>query len=380
MSMSDVSVSAGASGCILGVFGGLAVVNLRYWTHLPLGFRQPKRWWVFIIAINAALPILFPVIDVLGHLGGLAVGALVTFLVLDRSPEPKLAPPAGPVLRSITFAVAAMFAVGVVTAIYFVRGYNTQREYQYTVELATAALHEDPVPASDNQLAWVIALYPGAKPAALQVAEQIAQRAVDHSADVGGGLLYEIYAFAQGRDRVAWENSMGFKDTLATVWYRQGRVDEAARLELSQVEAAPAGVDLDTKRLSQIWSQLERLLAARDAALGPLASIDLDKVHLDIERNPNEPPKIGLTVDPKLRTSFSLYVLARRSGKPLGLLRVQAGPGEKSHATHTPGTDLILSKDVRFTIAAASPGAGDLAAGTVQWDWHPTDPEVADYP
>src|SRR5690606_18699204 len=68
------STAVGASGAILGLFGSLAMINLGYWSRLPLGFRQPRNRWILILTLNAALPFIAPLflgrVDVAGHVGG----------------------------------------------------------------------------------------------------------------------------------------------------------------------------------------------------------------------------------------------------------------------------------------------------------------------
>src|SRR5262249_20619678 len=116
---SGAVVSIGASGAIFGLLGGLAVINVRYRTQLPLGFRQPLRWWVQILLINSLLPLLLPQIDVWAHVGGFMGGALVTLVVLDRGSEYRPSAPAGPAIRVGALVLGAMYAVGLGTAVWY---------------------------------------------------------------------------------------------------------------------------------------------------------------------------------------------------------------------------------------------------------------------
>jgi membrane associated rhomboid family serine protease len=62
--------TAGASGAVFGLMGGLAVVLRR--------LRQPPGPALTMIGINLVLSVVVPNISIWGHLGGLAVGAVVT--------------------------------------------------------------------------------------------------------------------------------------------------------------------------------------------------------------------------------------------------------------------------------------------------------------
>ncbi|MGH3865497.1 MAG: rhomboid family intramembrane serine protease [Pseudonocardiaceae bacterium] len=64
------SDTAGASGAVFGLMGGLAVVLMR--------LRLSPRPALTIIVLNVVISFAVPNISILGHLGGLAFGAAVT--------------------------------------------------------------------------------------------------------------------------------------------------------------------------------------------------------------------------------------------------------------------------------------------------------------
>jgi membrane associated rhomboid family serine protease len=64
------SYTAGASGAVFGLMGGLAVVLVR--------LRLSPRPALTIIALNVIISFVVPNISILGHLGGLAFGAAAT--------------------------------------------------------------------------------------------------------------------------------------------------------------------------------------------------------------------------------------------------------------------------------------------------------------
>ncbi|MDQ2790610.1 MAG: rhomboid family intramembrane serine protease [Actinomycetota bacterium] len=65
-----MSNTAGASGAVFGLMGGLAVVLMR--------LRLSPRPALTIIALNVIISFAIPNISILGHLGGLAFGAALT--------------------------------------------------------------------------------------------------------------------------------------------------------------------------------------------------------------------------------------------------------------------------------------------------------------
>jgi len=61
---------AGASGAVFGLMGGLAVVLRR--------LRVPAGQVIGLIVVNVVISVLIPGISLIGHLGGLVVGAAAT--------------------------------------------------------------------------------------------------------------------------------------------------------------------------------------------------------------------------------------------------------------------------------------------------------------
>lgn len=82
--------TAGASGAVYGLLGGLLVAAVRLRLNLtPI---------VLIIALNLYISIAIPGISLLGHLGGLAVGALVTAAMVYAPEKGRTAIQLGAVL------------------------------------------------------------------------------------------------------------------------------------------------------------------------------------------------------------------------------------------------------------------------------------------
>lgn len=74
--------SLGASTSVFGLLGALAVYHVFFRSEIPFGYRQSAQWWAFVLGINILLPVLVPVIDVMAHAGGFAIGAGLSFLLL----------------------------------------------------------------------------------------------------------------------------------------------------------------------------------------------------------------------------------------------------------------------------------------------------------
>jgi rhomboid protease GluP len=125
-------VSAGASGAIFGIFGGLVgFLTVRHRDIPPAAFKQIRSGAVTFICYNILFGVLIPGIDMAAHLGGLATGfvcGLVLTLVSFRLVG-KLRYIALLLVRTLTVAVLAAVLAGV---------------GQRTIEAARARLLSDP--------------------------------------------------------------------------------------------------------------------------------------------------------------------------------------------------------------------------------------------
>jgi membrane associated rhomboid family serine protease len=107
--------SVGASTSLFGLMGALAVVHFRGRHHTPAHLLPSGDFWRNTVFINALLVIAAPNIDHLGHLGGLAGGALMA-LALDVRPYRSEERPR----RRLTIAAAlltALHAAGLTVAL-----------------------------------------------------------------------------------------------------------------------------------------------------------------------------------------------------------------------------------------------------------------------
>ncbi|MGH3903882.1 MAG: rhomboid family intramembrane serine protease [Pseudonocardiaceae bacterium] len=96
----ETTTTAGASGAVFGLMGGLAVVLLR--------LRRRPGPVLTIIALNVVISFVVPGLSILGHLGGLAFGAAVTAGMVYAPRERRLAVQAAAVLVLLGVVVAGV--------------------------------------------------------------------------------------------------------------------------------------------------------------------------------------------------------------------------------------------------------------------------------
>ncbi|RYE01784.1 MAG: rhomboid family intramembrane serine protease, partial [Sphingobacteriales bacterium] len=150
---SPALTSCGASGIVFGLLGAFGVVTHRLRAQLPLGLRQPLRWWLLLCGLNLALPLLFPV-DLAAHAGGLLAGCLLALGMLRQTRS--LPPPAGRPLRWLAPGVIALYAAALGLAVYHAQRDPMDSERQFMVQATQAP--STPMPAL-NDLAYAWALY-----------------------------------------------------------------------------------------------------------------------------------------------------------------------------------------------------------------------------
>ncbi|MCK5691173.1 rhomboid family intramembrane serine protease, partial [Myxococcota bacterium] len=231
----QAAYSVGASTALFGLVGSLAILNWRFYGELPTGFRQPLRWWIFVLGINAALPALVPQIDIAAHIGGFVLGAAVTFVMympmkkLDVLLKPR---------RPVTIALAifgGIFMLGFIQGT--VRAIAPPDEDRMRV-----AEHYADAPFAKasglNQIAWDFVTVSKISERKLRLAKKMAERAVKEG-----------------------EVDAAFLDTLATAYYRLGEWDDAIATERKAISYG---------RNDFRYTQLYRFLRAREVEQGPL--------------------------------------------------------------------------------------------------------------
>jgi len=290
-------LSVGSSGAIFGLLGALAVFNLRFRTQLPLGFRQPLRWWIFILVLNGGLSLLVPNVDLWAHVAGFATGIVCTALLCARWTQVQPTPPVGLPIHFLTGAITAVFVAGLALAVRNKAHFDTAAELS-----AYRTVLDDPRinPITLNDVAWTWAIDAKVSSDSLEMAAQAAKRAV-----------------------AAQPAHPEFLDTLATVEYRRGHIEEAVRIEREVLE----------QEANPIYaSQLLRFLLARTKSAGPLFGKGLSSTNLGLRFSPvtaADKTDATLTLDLETALDEPVAILAavRDHDERVGFVQIVVGPG-----------------------------------------------------
>ena len=347
-------MSVGASTAVFGLLGALAVINWRYRDTLPGGFRQPFRWWLFVLGINALLPFVVPMIDYAAHIGGFAAGVIATSF-LCRDPQ---------LLTSPNQVSQQFKGIVVGLSIVFVFSFNEAVQSSFeptdTYELLIArqfVTQSTTRPGALNAVAWQYAIDAEATSAYLELAEDAARIAVRQDPDNGS-----------------------FIDTLATLYYRRGDIDAAV---MTQQRA----VGLDDRRV--LVSQMGRFLNARLTESGAMsvAGADASSVRVSVSRPSDasdSEPSIVIDLPRDVENGLEIFALDKSGTRLIGIARIVIGPGiaagthrieqrGRLFARPTPRNETLI-------VAFADASACDCSPGEIRARYFSMDPEVARFP
>lgn len=332
--------SVGASTALFGLLGALAVLNWRFRRKLPGGFYQPLRWWLFIIGINLALPLLMPQIDMAAHAGGLAAGVLTTYGFYRSVPRLDTDAPLGSGAKAMFALVCVLSLSGLIGA----WGYFLDPDPQDHVRFAQRYLQNAwAPPALLNNLAWSVAEDPGASAEELRTAYQSAAKALRGA-----------------------PGESAFLDTRATLEYRLGLYEQAVatqRRALAQDNNAFAA------------SQLARFLYAAQAkqeilSRGPVA---ITGVQASLEtKNKNA---IRLVLDRQFERGLIVFAHVLDDAGRVGLIQLTVGPQHKpEYLFENDGQD--LPGRARLVIALLDAEGCRCPQGAAKWQYWPRDARV----
>jgi len=349
---SNAVMSVGASTAVFGLLGALALINYRFRLALPGIFRQPLRWWVIILGVNAFLPILFPMIDYMAHIGGFVGGVAVAAMVCPdvqsiRNPENS-----GTALRIVTAGLSVLCVWSLLQAVLGAGEWTGAKEARIA---RTYVLDPESPPEALNNLAWFYAIDPDAAPAQLDLAEEAARRAVAAEPDIAA-----------------------FIDTLATVEYRKGRFEDAVRTQKRAIEAGEERA---------LISQLARFLDARNRGRGSAPAARGEMPDVSVTAVPAERGR-SARVDVELARSFpnglEIFALDKTNGALTGTLHILMGPGIEA-GSHTLDLDGGFGGEPwlqtsALTVADVDTTGCDCEPGEISGRYYPMDRGVLGLP
>lgn len=291
--LTEPFIGVGASTGIFGLLGGLAVLS---WQAAEDRRREAMRQIFFLVLMLGLPALLVPNADHMGHVGGLLAGMALTFVV----GRPGLGGRRRRGDAIITAAAALLTLVFVGAAVDVLARYA--EEGSEPVARTLLSLEATP-PMIVNEIAWTIAIRDDATRDELLSA----------------------------RDAMTWAREgdddliLAARDTLATVLFRLGELDEAIALELDVL--LHRGDDFHA-------SQLARFEHERFERYGPILRPSRGTLAVRLVRGPDsdcpKPPRSfgmppegdsGLWIAGPIDAGTVIHVVLERKEKPIGLVR-----------------------------------------------------------
>jgi membrane associated rhomboid family serine protease len=169
--LAGYSAVVGASGVVFGLAGGLLWLELRCADQLPAWWRLPRRPFLVILVVNAAIMVLIPLIATAAHVGGFLAGWIATAAVA-RPALRRASPSAWVRLGGAIFALLAALSAGTAAE-------RVLREEDFVASHARRLAGLPGVsPGELNDRAWMIAIAPDPSPLQIEAALALAERAV----------------------------------------------------------------------------------------------------------------------------------------------------------------------------------------------------------
>ncbi len=161
----------GVSGIVFGLAGAALWLEFYRTDQLPAWLRIPRRAFLLLLAVNAALMLVIPIIAGAAHVGGFVAGFLTTALLIGSGIR-RAADPAW--VRATAILVAAVGAAAVASATAELAGAPgfIARHGERLARLPGVSAFEL------NERAWIIAISPKATDGELKAALLLAERAV----------------------------------------------------------------------------------------------------------------------------------------------------------------------------------------------------------
>ena len=253
---------------------------------------------MFILGLNAVLPLVLPQIDVAAHAGGFVAGAVATAVICARRDTLRRREAAG--VRLVAALVIAVFVLALGQAVVHATSASSETDQLQIEESVVSNRTTDAYVL--NVIAWQYATSKSPSAAELDLALRAATSAA---------------ALEPEQPELI--------DTLATVQYRRGELDRAIELER---QALAKRNDLLTT------SQVARFLDARRERRGPVAigSESVDDFTFELDANEPEPltKRAGMlkfaSAHPR---GAEIWVLGGTSTRLAGAWVLRLGPTEQ---------------------------------------------------
>ncbi|MGM0575417.1 MAG: rhomboid family intramembrane serine protease [Myxococcota bacterium] len=355
------SVALGASTGVMGLLGTFIFLHWRRRDETPSVIS--RRAWL-IMAFYLLLPeFLIPQIDHAGHAGGLAGGFLATGLLLWGQSVRDMTRGTRVPVKAAAVLLAALF-VGV-------GGWVMGRAAVAPKERATAIaehLLEDPdaSPALQNNAAWHLATLEGATDGDLRRAREVMTAVLDEVGEAGDDV-----------------GTAELKDTLATLYYRLGDLEQAVTLQRSILDEAqgPRGARVFAAQLARFEWALYRESGPRlvGGASEPVPTMEIEGVGAGA----GGLPALVLRVDRgTLPEGGAVHAVIVKEDRAHGHVRVKLGPGSGGRLRFTPTEEAAaaLEDGVRAVVTLVDGAGSELASGEAAWTVHPMDPMVSGLP
>ena len=341
-----VSYSVGATTTVYALLGADLLLHLRYRPLLPGMHRLSSRWWVWIVLAHGLLSTGLGYVDGAGHLGAWLVGAAVTWMLVDGQwplhPRVHL----GGGVRALALLLSALNAAGLLLALM-----HEPEAADDGLRVAKGYVSRNARDAWPmNNLAWEIAVDKDSNHAWLELAHEA----------ITNALMEE-------------PSKPALLDTMATVLWRLGRVDDAIATERKLVDDGD-----DSARFYA--SQVARFEQARiqDGA-APLLNL----------KSPATPPVITLEEEGVPRAALVknappkgtlVYAVLRHQGVTAGLLRFcSTGAASALRPTGNVWNDLPDAQFITVILDDSTENVCTLKNSTA-WNYFPMDPGALQLP
>ncbi|MEM6531913.1 MAG: rhomboid family intramembrane serine protease [Myxococcota bacterium] len=228
-------ISLGVSTAVFGLLGALAVLHAFYRRDIPMGYRQSRQWWVFIIGVSAILPILVPVIDFGAHLGGFVAGVVATYCAMKVRGGPRGGKDT--LLRPVTALVVLVYCVAFTQAALAAVTFNARDRAEIAEQLFDRRIRSYSTAMTEQPT--------GLK--ALQFAQVLSSSATMRGVAWLDGERGSFVATVRGGDSLEFSGALTNVDGV-TVWllaHRDGELKALVRGELGAAVSLPVALKLD---------------------------------------------------------------------------------------------------------------------------------------